>query len=116
MFNKNKKEKNFLLYIPVKNHTNFEERGKNIFLIFNHDRFVEKIARKIFKKPPVTDIELDDMGSDVWKFIDGKNNISDIIEKLREKYGEKCEPISERLILYIRYLNRRNWIKFKIIK
>lgn len=110
--NKNKKQENFLLYIPVKNHATFEEKNDRIYLVFHHDKFIEKFARKLFKKPNITDIELDELGSEVWRLIDGNKTILQIIEKMREKFGEKCEPINERLILFIRYLNKRNWIKF----
>lgn len=111
--NKSKKQENFLLYIPVKNHKTFEEKNNRVYLIFHHDKLVEKITRKLFKKPAITDIELDELGSEVWRLIDGNKNILQIIERMKEKFGQKCEPINERLILFIRYLNKRNWINFK---
>ena len=106
MFNNSKKQENFLLYIPVKKHKAFEEKNNRVYLIFHHDKLIEKIARKLFKKPAITDIELDELGSEVWRLIDGDKNIL-------QKFGEKCEPVNERLILFIRYLNKRNWINFK---
>lgn len=113
MINKKKEEKNFLLYIPEKKHTVYEERNNKVYLVFHHNKLIEKVTSKLFRKPRVSDIELDDLGSSVWKLIDGKNNVYDITQKLQKQYGEKCEPINERLILYLRYLNRRNWIKFR---
>ena len=110
---KNNKQENFLLYLPEKKHSTFEEKSNKIYLVFHHDKLIEKLLQKLFKKPAITDIELDELGSEVWRLIDGKRNVLQIIEEMKEKFGEKCEPINERLILFIRYLNRRNWIRFK---
>ncbi len=57
MFNNSKKQENFLLYIPVKKHKAFEEKNNRVYLIFHHDKLIEKIARKLFKKPAITDID-----------------------------------------------------------
>lgn len=109
----NKKQDNFMLYIPQKKHINFIEKNSRIYLIFYHNKFIEKLARKLFKKPPITDIELDELGSEAWRLIDGEKTIIQITEKMKERFGEKCEPVNERLILFIRYLNRNGWIKLK---
>jgi hypothetical protein len=53
------------------------------------------------------------MGSCVWKLIDGKKNIYELGENLKLQFGEKCEPIYNRLIMYLRYLNRMGWIAFE---
>lgn len=107
-----KKSDNFLLYVPKKKHTTWEERKGKVFLIFHHDKLIERFMRWLVKKPTVTDIELDDMASFVWKLIDGQKTMGQIMDKMREKYGDKCEPLEERLGMYISYLNRRGWISF----
>lgn len=109
---KNKKD-NFLLYIPRKNHDNWVEKDGDIYLIFIHDKTIEKIAQKLFKKPSVTDIKLDEIGTFIWQLVDDNRNIYNIGECLLEKYGKSCEPVYERLIMYLRYLNRMGWIRFR---
>lgn len=108
----NKKD-NFMLYIPQKKHENWEERKGKVYLIFYHDKWIEKLARWLVKKSYVSDVELDDLGSSVWKLIDGKNTVYDLGKKLIDKYGDKCEPVYDRLTLYLRYLNRKGWISFE---
>lgn len=112
-FTSKKQEKeNFLTYIPYKKHKTWEERKGKVFLIFHHDKMVEKFFRWLVKKPYVSDIELDNLGSKVWKLIDGKNTIYDIGQELIYCFGDKCEPVYDRLIMYLRYLNKRGWIAF----
>lgn len=107
------KQDNFLLYIPKKKHNTWEEKNGKVYLIFYHEKFAEKFVRWLVKKPYVSDIELDDLGSTVWKLIDDKNTVYDIGKKLLEKYGDKCQPVNDRLTQYLRYLNRRGWISFE---
>lgn len=103
---------NFLLYVPMRKHDNWERRNGRVVLIFYHDKPIEKFFRWLVGKSNITDMELDDMGSIVWENIDNKNNIYEIGQFLVKNYGEGCEPVYERLIMYLRYLNRKGWISF----
>lgn len=110
---KQKKDDNFLLYIPSKKHEKWELKDGKVFLIFEHNKAIEKFARWLVKKPNTSDIELDDIGSAVWQLIDGEKNIYDIGQELLNRFGEGCQPVYERLIMYIRYLNKKGWISFE---
>ncbi|WP_352419421.1 PqqD family protein [Proteiniborus sp.] len=109
---KNKKD-NFLLYIPRKNHDNWVEKEGDIYLVFTHDKIIEKLIQKLFNKPRVTDIRLDEIGTYIWQLIDDNRNIYNIGQCLVERYGKKCEPVYDRLIMYLRYLNKKGWIRFR---
>ncbi|MFL0248617.1 PqqD family protein [Candidatus Clostridium stratigraminis] len=109
---KNDKDDNFLLYIPRKKHDNWEIRKGRVWLIFNHDKTVEKFMRWLVKKPTTSDVELDAIGSSVWKNIDGKATVYDIGQKLLYEFGDKMEPVYDRLIMYLRHLNKKGWISF----
>ncbi|HEY8892047.1 MAG TPA: PqqD family protein [Clostridium sp.] len=108
----NFKQDNFLLYVPKKKHETWEIREGKVYLIFNHDKIIEKFVRWLVRKPNVSDMALDELGSTVWLLIDGKATVNDIGNKIEEKFGPSCKPVFERLIMYVRYLNRRGWIAF----
>lgn len=112
-FKEKKVQDNFLQYIPRRKHDNWELRGEKVFLIFNHDKMVEKVLRWLVKKPYVSDIELDDLGSRVWQLIDGKSSILQIGEEILKECGKTCEPVYERLTMYFRYLNKKGWVSFE---
>lgn len=113
MKEKKQREDNFLLYIPIKKHIDWEEKGGRVYLIFHHDKLAEKFLRWLVKKPYVSDLELDDIGSSTWKLVDGKRSVYEIGQRLLKQYGESCEPINERLIMYLRHLNKKGWISFE---
>ena len=114
---KDKKSKdNFLLYIPYKNHDDWCEREDKVYLRFTHDKTIEKIASWLTKRSNVSDVELDKMGTAVWKFVDGEKTVYEIGHKLLDTYGKECEPVYKRLSMYLRYLNKKGWIKFKNIE
>ncbi|WP_041276426.1 PqqD family protein [Desulfosporosinus acidiphilus] len=110
---KKNKEDNYLCYIPWKQHQQWELRNGKVFLFFEHDKFVEKFARWLVKKPYISDVELDDLGSQVWSLIDGKCTVFEIGQKLQNLFGTEFDPKYQRLISYLNYLNKKGWILFK---
>jgi len=112
-FRKTKKEDNFLLYVPKKKHLTWEEDKKKVKLVFYHDRAIEKALRWLVKKSRVSDLELDEIGSTTWRLIDGVNSVHEISQKLYDKYGERCNPNNQNLIMFLRHLNRKGWISFE---
>lgn len=107
---------NFLLYVPHKKHNEWVEKKGHVYLVFHHNHPVQKVANWLVKKPNISDVKLDELGTVVWKAIDGKRNIYEIGEVVRAKFGVGCEPVYDRLIMFVRYLNRRGWIYFENIE
>ena len=111
--NKNTVSGNYLDYIPVYNEkykSEINESGEVTIFIENTGVF-NKIAQKLLKKPKTTQIHLDEMGNFIWPLIDGKRSILDISEFVHEEFGEKAEPLYNRLVQYIRNLESYEFIK-----
>jgi hypothetical protein len=100
----------FLWRIPIKKHQTWEVRDDAVCLIFKHDKMSEKFMRWFVKEQCMSDIELDVIGSSVWRYIDGESSVYEIAEIIIEEFGEGCQPVYDRLIMYLRYLNRKGWI------
>ncbi|MEG2936760.1 MAG: PqqD family peptide modification chaperone, partial [Clostridium sp.] len=62
------------------------------------------------------DIELDEKCSAAWLLIDGEKNIYEIAVEMAELCGDSKEVAIERLVPFIRYILKKNWIKFQSIK
>jgi hypothetical protein len=107
------KEDNFLLYIPKKKHEAWEVRNGKVYLIFHHDKVAEKFIRWLVKKPNISDMQLDEIGSEVWQRIDDQKTVYGIGQDLVNNFGEKIEPVYDRLIIYLRYLNKKGWVSFE---
>ena len=71
---------------------------------------VNRIAQKLIKKPKISYIHLDEMGSFIWPLIDGKRDIFEIGKEVSEHFGEKANPLYERLSQYFRILESYGFV------
>lgn len=69
-----------------------------------------RIAQKLLKKPPVTFVHLDKMGTFIWPLLDGKLTVGELGEKVREEFGDEAEPLYERLVKYFGILQSYGFI------
>lgn len=74
---------------------------------------MNRIAQKLLKKPKVTHIHLDEIGSFVWPMIDGVHTIADMGEPLEEHFGEKAKPTYERLAQFFKILESYGFVEWK---
>lgn len=72
-----------------------------------------RIAQKLLKKPKVTHIHLDEIGSFVWPMIDGEKKIMDMGEPMEEHFGEKAHPTYERLAKFFQILDSYGFVEWK---
>ena len=115
MKKQNNSTKNYLDFIPVRNDSlgwSISDDGDITLEIENKGLF-NKIAQKLFKKPKISYVHLDEMGSFIWPIIDGEINIYNIGEKVKEHFGDKAEPLYERLVKYFKILESYGFINFK---
>ena len=110
---KQKLASNFLDKIPTRNPDigyTVDEKGVIALEIENKGLF-NRIAQKVFKKPKISYIHLDEMGSFVWPIINGEKSISEIGEAVDEHFGEKAHPLYERLAKYFQILESYGFVK-----
>ena len=72
-----------------------------------------RIAQKILKKPKVTHIHLDETGSFVWPLLDGEKTIIELGKDVEAEFGEKANPLYERLTKYFQILDSYHFIEWK---
>lgn len=70
-----------------------------------------RITQKVLKKPKISQIYLDEMGNFVWPLIDGTRTVYEIAELVKEEFGDKAEPLYERLVQYIQNLERYGFVE-----
>lgn len=74
---------------------------------------MNRIAQKLLYKPKVTHIHLDEMGSFVWPLLDGEKNIIELGEYVKEEFGEKAEPLYERLAKFFEILDSYHFVEWQ---
>ncbi len=114
MKKKNVISENYLEKIPVRADLKWttDDEGK-VTLEIENKGFFNKLAQKFFKKPKISYVHLDETGSFVWPVIDGEKDIIEIGKLVEEKFGEKANPLYERLAQYFRILESYGFVKFK---
>ena len=110
-----KNKKNYLDFIPCCNPLytwDADEKGIVTVHVVNKG-FYNWLAQKLFKKPRISHIKLEEFGSFVWQQMDGNRTIFDISELVREHFGEQAEPVVERLVQYFRILYQHKFVGYK---
>lgn len=74
---------------------------------------MNRIAQKLLKKPKISYIHLDEIGSFVWPMIDGERTIMDMGKPLEAHFGEKAQPTYERLAQFFRILESYGFVQWK---
>lgn len=109
-----KKKENYLDFIPVVNGQNTWDRGEDgVVTIHMVNRgFYNTMAQKLFHTPRVSHIKLDEYGSFLWMRIDGVKTVGQLALELKEAYGERAEPLYDRLVKYMQILHNNRFIMF----
>ena len=120
MFNRKEKDLSDINYLELTpgrlyNHV-MEKYGKVSVLI---PRFTNTIIVKFLTpmlKSPFVKTKFDEFGSQVWLEIDGKKKVLDILTSLKLKFGERIEPVEERLTKFLTQLYNYKFVSFNEIK
>ncbi len=109
-----KKKENYLDYIPKRNalyEWDVNDKGNVEIKVHNKGLF-NRIAQLIWKKPKVSRIELEELGSFIWQEIDGTISIYELGKRISGKFGKKAEPLYERLAAYMKTLHENGFIVY----
>ena len=71
------------------------------------------IFQKILKKPRISYVHLDKIGSFVWPLLDGEKTVFEIGKAVEDRFGDEAKPLYERLVKYFGILESYHFIYFK---
>ena len=109
-----KKQDNFLEYIPkIKEGLSWKLEKEHVIIAMESKGLANRIAQLCFGRPKISHITLEELGSFIWQQIDGEKSILQIGELVQEAFGEKAEPLYERLAQYMKTLYGRGFITFR---
>ena len=106
-------KKNYLDFVPVySNKITWSQKDDAVIVDMYHKGLFPWIAQRFFKRPKVSHITLDKLGSFIWLKINGTATVFDIANCVKEQFGEDAEPLYPRLIKYMQILKNNNFINF----
>ena len=107
-----KNQENFLEIKPKRaSNIRWSVRDEIVTLEIENKGLFNRLAQKFLKKPQVSFIHLDVMGSFIWQLSDGKLSIIEIGKLVQERFGEKANPLYERLSKYISILQSYGFLE-----
>lgn len=115
-----KKQVNYLSLIPIRAVKEFTETDGRITLLI--PKFKRPFFQKFFipkRNSPHFRIHLDEMGSQVWKQMDGKQNVELICSKLSESLNSELSPndqLEYRVTKFLTELYKSRFIIFEEMK
>lgn len=111
---KKKNSENYLEKKPIRANIQWDtDENGNITLHVENKGAMNKIAQVLFKKPKISYIHLDEMGNFIWPLLDGEKDITEIGKEVKDHFGDKAEPLYERLAKYIQTLESYRFVEFK---
>ena len=76
-----------------------------VTVLEKQDHKIQKFFRKLrFKIPLYKEITLDEISSEVFTQIDGIKTVKEIGECLEVKFGDKVNPLYERLLVFLNHI------------
>lgn len=81
------------------------ENGR-VTILEKQERKIQRFLRKLRVNIPLyKKTTLDEFSSEVFLLIDGKKTVKEIGECLQDKFGEKVNPLYERLLLFLNHID-----------
>lgn len=110
---KNKVSENYLERIPKRKENIKWTADKNgiVTLEIENKGVFNRIAQKLFRKPKISYIHLDENGSFIWQKLDGEKNLTEIGKEVDERFGDAAHPLYERLAKFCQILESYGFIK-----
>lgn len=83
----------------------------NVTLIVENKGLFNRIAQKLIQKPEKTQLHLDKIGSFVWMKFDGTRSVYEIAMEVKREFGQKADPLYDRLTAYMEMLREQGFIQ-----
>ena len=104
---------NLLDLIPVRN-IKWEKKEDLIILLkpkFKHPFLKKNVLPRL--KNPCYKIRLDPVGTFIWELCDGSLSVKKLAKSLKDEFGDKVEPLYDRLALFLHSLEKNHFIFYK---
>lgn len=84
-----------------------------VVLCLENKGIMNTILQKLLHKPRLSYVHLDETGSYIWQRIDGQANVEAIAASLRTQFGDRIEPLYERLLRFFEIVESYDFITWQ---
>ena len=112
MARKSKQQVNYLDMVPVRADLAWSTDENGIVTLEIENRgIMNTIAQKVFRKPRISYVHLDETGSFLWPLIDGGQTVGQLAQPLKERFGEEAEHMYPLIAKYFHFLASYNFVR-----
>lgn len=107
-------QQNYMDFIVIKNpevEYTVNDKGR-VTVMIEWKGFYHKIAQRFFKRPRVSEIDMDAYGSFIWQCINDKKTVHQLSKDLQAKYPKMEKPVA-RLIKFLEIMKDHHLIELK---
>ena len=114
MARRKKEQVNYLDLIPARGDLAWSADEQGIITLEIENRGVmNTIAQKLFRKPRISYVHLDGMGSFLWPLIDGQQTVYQLAAPVKERFGQEAEPLYPRIAKYFQVLESYGFVNLR---
>jgi hypothetical protein len=86
-----------------------DDEQKVVIKVPKFQREIGKKVCKILKKDNTFNARMDDIGSLVWQFIDGRKTVQEVLNQLKKQFPDQ-KNIDQRLIFFLQQMHHLNYL------
>lgn len=99
-----------IVFVPAKDKKyNIDEKGIVTVDVVNTG-FYNRLAQKLWHKPAVSHISLDEYGSQVFISLDGINTVNDVLQIMYQRFPDEKDRMLDRVITFFNTLETNGFI------
>lgn len=99
-----------LIFLPNPAYPWKEDENGMVVIDIEHKGFFFVITQKLLKKPRVSHITLDAYGTKLWKSLDGRRNVYDVVLYMEEQFPQEKEQMINRVVTFLHTLQKNHFI------
>ena len=104
---------NYLERIPLRVASiKWTKDDEKVTLEIENTGWANRIAQIFFKRPKVSYVHLDEMGTFIWPEIDGAKTVQELALLVKEHFGDKAEPLYPRIVKYFQIMESYEFVHF----
>lgn len=89
-----------------------DEQGL-VTLCLENKGIMNAVMQRLLHKPKLSYVHLDETGSYIWQQIDGSTNVAAIAASVHTNFGDRAEPLYERLLRFFEIVESYDFITWQ---
>lgn len=87
-----------------------EREDRMVVIDIEHKGIFHKFAQKYLKKPRFSHVAMDIYGTALWKAMNGKRTVFDIVNYMKEQFPDEEERMLDRTVTFLYTLQKNRFV------